>query len=214
MGPFTGDGLYLIDNLATVPTGIGGRQVKSIKEIMRASAELNAEGVHIGGSDRESNHSYGDAYESLFPDRSAIKLVMEVGVADGSCLLAWRDIFPNALIVGMDIHPSDKAHGERIEFHLGDQRSKDDCERAAAGRHFDLIVDDATHLIVDTLLTLYWLWPSVKPGGLYVVEEWPSPDPARIKSLWPQVEIVKTIGPSGGEEPLVVFRKPTPNRSY
>lgn len=196
--------------------------MRSIKDIFRDAAVLNSEGKHVNGSDKESNHQYGDAYESLLkkPDyfmgdhlghvisiRTSIELVMEVGVADGSCLQAWKEVFPNSTIVGMDIHHSDKAHGERIEFYLGDQRVKEDCERAAAGRQFDLIIDDATHELENTLLTLYWLWPFVKLGSLYVVEEWPNVDRDRIRALWPQAEIVDTTGPFGGCEPLVVFRK-------
>jgi hypothetical protein len=208
--------------------------VKSIKDIFRSYAVLDSQGRHVNGTDKQSNHNYSDAYEWLLekPDQSAgyhnvddsfcssvtankwvsirdeVKLMMEVGVADGSCLLAWREIFPNATIVGMDIHRSEKAHGYRIEFHMGDQCSPWDCKRATAGRLFDLIVDDATHQLENTLRTLYWLWPSVKPGGLYVVEEWPNVDPVRIRSLWPQAEVVDTVGPFGGSEPLIVFRKP------
>mgnify|MGYP001561239924 CR=1 FL=1 len=184
--------------------------MQTIAEIFSSYEVRDAEGRHINGTDKHgANHSYGGAYESLFPNRSrdAVKLMMEVGIADGSCLCAWRDIFPNALCVGLDIHPSDKAHGDRIEFHLGDQRKREDCERAAAGRRFDLIVEDATHHLDNTLLTLYWLWPFVKHGGLYVVEEWSNIDRHRILSLWPSAEIVDTTGPSGGTEPLVVFRK-------
>ena len=182
-----------------------------MREIMRSYAVFDAEGRHVNGSDKQSNHNYGDAYESLFNgmvDRAAVKLVMEVGVADGSCLLAWRDIFPNATVVGMDIHHSDRAHGARVEFHLGDQRVREDCERAAAGRQFDLIVEDATHKIANTLLTLYWLWPFVRPGGLYVVEEWENVDRDRIRALFPCAEIVGTCGPHIADEPLVVLRKP------
>ncbi len=187
--------------------------VRSMKEIFRSYAEI-IDGRHTNGTDKESNHHYGDAYESLFSlpavTRSTVKMVMEVGVADGSSLLAWRDIFPDALIVGMDIHHSDRAHGDRIEFHLGDQRSREDCERVAAGRQFDLIVEDATHHLPDTLLTLFWLWSYVRPGGLYVVEEWEGVggDRDRIQSLWPNAEIVGTCGPHIRDEPLVVFRKP------
>ena len=181
--------------------------MRTIAEIFRSQAVLDSEGRHTNGTDKESNHHYGDAYERLFPDRTAVKLMMEIGVADGSCLCAWQIIFPNAMCVGLDIHHSDRAHGERIEFHLGDQRKCEDCERAAAGRKFDLIVEDATHHLDSTLLTLYWLWPFVKHGGLYVVEEWSNIDRHRILSLWPNVEIVDTTGPSGGIEPLVVFRK-------
>ena len=185
--------------------------MRSVAEILHSYEVVDAEGRHINGTDKHGpNHRYGDAYESLFPDRSAIQLVMEVGVADGSCLLAWREVFPNATIVGMDIHHSDKAHGERIEFHLGDQRSQTDCERVTGCRKFDLIIDDATHLLEDTLRTLFYLWPSVKPGGLYVVEEFPNVGSLwnNIASMWPIAELVNTTGPSGGAEPLVIFRKP------
>lgn len=189
--------------------------MKLIRDIFRSYAEFNGEGRHVNGTDKQSNHNYGDAYETLFrigadggTMRNTATLMMEVGVADGSCLLAWREIFPNATIVGMDIHHSDRAHGERIEFHRGNQRLREDCERAAAGRKFDLIVEDATHQLADTLLTLYWLWPHVAPGGLYVVEEWDGVDRDRISALWPDAQVVDTQGPFGGIEPLVVFRKP------
>ncbi len=193
--------------------------MRTIKEIMRSYAVFNSEGIHIGGSDKESNHHYGDVYESLFTDkhvpydtRRNVSLVMEVGVTDGSCLLAWRDVFPHAQIVGMDIHPSYIAQGcvkERIEFHLGDQRSRADCERAVAGRQFDLIVEDATHVLENTLLTLLFLWPHIRPGGLYVVEEWADIGGLRanVAALWPQAEVVGTCGPRCEDEPLVVFRK-------
>ncbi len=184
--------------------------MKSIAEIFRSYGVLNADGKHVNGTDKMTNHFYGDAYESILPDRHVVCLMMEIGVADGSSLLAWRDIFPFATIVGLDIHHSDKAHGERIEFHLGDMGLLKDCKRAAAGRMFDVIVEDATHYLIDTLRTLLFLWPNVKPGGLYVVEEFQDIGSLRanIPALWPFAEVVDTQGPFGGNEPLVVFRKP------
>lgn len=189
--------------------------MKSIAEILRSYAVFDGEGRHVNGCDKMSNHNYGAAYESLFPEwspvnRNSVELMMEVGVADGSCLLAWRDIFPNALIVGMDVHHSDKAHGERIEFRIGDQRDRVDCEHVAAGRQFDFILEDATHKLPNTLLTLFYLWPFVRPGGIYVVEEWEDVGSTRdnLRALWPDVEIIGTCGPHIQDEPLVVFRKP------
>lgn len=160
-----------------------------------------------------SNHSYGPAYESLFPlslDRNAARLVLEVGVADGSCLLAWREVFPNAAIVGMDIHQSSKAYGERIEFHIGDQRSKTDCDRVAANRQFDLIIEDATHWIGDNLLSLFFLWPYVAPGGVYVIEEFAvgMSVEKNIKAMWPVAQMLDTYNQRGMRESLIVFRKP------
>lgn len=136
--------------------------------------------------------------------------MLEVGVADGAGLLAWCEIFPNARIVGMDIHPCARANqNDRIEFHLGDQRVQHDCDRVAGGRQFDLIVDDGTHLLEDNLRTLLYLWKYVRQGGLYVIEEFYNIGSLRgnILALWPQAEVIDTTGPSGGCEPLVVMKK-------
>lgn len=224
--------------------------MRSIKDIFRSHAEFDAQGRHVNGTDKQSNHNYGDAYESLFrtanynenlcsyplgsdrrfcskcgsdtshkvdcPEfkwvstRDKVKLMMGVGVADGACLRAWREVFPNATIVGLDIHHSDQANGDRIEFHLGDATYQHNCARVAAGRQFDLIIDDATHKLSDILKTMLFLWPHVRPGGLYVVEEFDGVLGLRanIAEMWPHSQIVETVGPSGGVEPLVVLRKP------
>lgn len=193
--------------------------MKSIAEIFRSYAILNERGVHVNGTDKESNHRYGQAYEELFrrytaedkyvSTRENITLMMEIGVADGSSLRAWRDIFPNATCVGMDIHHSDGAHGDRIEFHIGDATSQADCERVANGRLFDLIVDDATHHQKDLLRTLLYLWPFVKKGGMYVIEEFEHVTSLKrnIIELFPFAQIIGTCGPHCEDEPLVVLRK-------
>ena len=187
--------------------------MRSMAEIFRSWGVLDEQGRHTNGCDKQTNHSYGDAYEHICSTfdggRSAVKLMMEIGIADGSSLLAWREIFPNALCVGLDIHHANMAHGDRIEFHLGDQRKQADCERAAAGRQFDFIVEDATHNLANTLVTLYWLWPFVRPGGLYVVEEWEGAagNRDRIRALFPYAEIVGTCGPHIQDEPLIALRK-------
>lgn len=199
-----------------------GKEVGPMRDIFRRWGVVDSAGRHVNGTDKETNHHYGDAYDDLFraydldlhgwySTRDKVQLMMEVGNADGSSLCAWADAFPHAVCVGLDIHPITQGNGDhRIEFHLGDQRSREDCERATAGRQFDLIVEDAVHSTGNTLLTLFWLWPFVKPGGLYVVEEWADvhTDWKRITELFPLAQIKPTTGPSGGIEPLVFLRKP------
>lgn len=193
--------------------------MRPFAEIFRSHAII-VDGRHTNGTDKQTNHAYGDAYESLFParrHRDAIRFVMEVGITDGSSMLAWREIFQNAHVVGMDIEPCACERGPRLEFWLGNQRNKEECVRAATNngaepnRRFDLIVEDAVHSTDNTLLTLLWLWPFVKPGGLYVVEEWQNVggDRDNIKALWPHAEFIDTQGPFGNVETLVVFRKPS-----
>lgn len=193
--------------------------MRFIRDIFRSYAVFDAQGRHCNGTDKESNHWYGDAYEEIFLKwgpcgRDEVTLMMEIGITDGSSLLAWSEVFPNAMCVGMDIERSAGAkiipQPPRIEFYQGDQRVKEDCDRAAAGRQFDFICEDATHRLEDNLRTLLYLWPYVRPGGIYVIEEFGNVGALRgnIKALWPCAEIVDTQGPFGGIEPLVVLRKP------
>jgi hypothetical protein len=37
----------------------------------------------------------------------------------------------------------------------------------------DLVVDDASHLLVPSRSTCNALFPRLRPGGLYVIEDWP-----------------------------------------
>lgn len=181
--------------------------MRSIAEIFRANAVV-VDGRHTDGCDKQTNHNYSPAYEQLFPDRDAVRLMMEVGITDGSSMKAWREIFPNALVVGLDIEPCHARHSglDRMEFHIGNQRSREDCERAAGGRQFDFILDDACHEIDANLLTFGYLWSFVKPGGLYVVEE--CGDMAIFcAATIPKASVVPTNGPFGGIEPLIVVRK-------
>ena len=182
--------------------------MKSMAEIFLSYSERDATGRHVGGTDKNSNHNYGSSYESLFPDRDAVELVLEVGIAGGHSMLAWREIFQRATIVGMDIHPCSCERGPRLEFHVGDQRSHADCMRAVNGRQFDFIVEDATHVLENNLLTMFYLWPFVKPGGVYVVEEFANIGSWRENiKLFRGAELLDTMGPFGGNEPLLVVRK-------
>ncbi len=192
--------------------------MRSIIDIFRSYGILDECGRHTNGTDKETNHRYGHAYEAILKGRrESAQLIMEIGIADGSSLLAWREIFPHAHCVGMDIHPAAMLHPlrllgdpSRIEVCIGDQRVKEDCEQAAAGRQFDIIVEDATHELDATLRTLLFLWPHVKKGGLYIIEEFANIGALRqnVLQLFKNAEIIDTTGPSGGVEPLVVLRKP------
>lgn len=180
--------------------------MRSMAAVFKSYAQLDSTGRYTGGTDREIHHHYGDAYELLFGSRQDVRLMMEIGITDGTSMRAWREIFPNALIVGLDKEPcAGRYDTDRLEYHMGDQRSQDDCERAAGGRTLDFVVDDACHEIDANLATFRYLWPFVKTGGLYVVEE--CGDFGEFMKHVPQATLVHTKGPFGGDEPLVVVRK-------
>lgn len=179
------------------------------------------------GSDKNTNHTYGPIYDSFWPtpeERAKVEAVMEIGIASGQSVLAFRDIFPNAQIVGFDKEPCHRPEvgsldaaicsptcprPPRLEIHQGDMRDFDALTRAVNGRKFDLIVEDASHLLGDNLLAFYWMFRHVKEGGFYVIEELGGPgfDPAEFLECFPQAEIVVTGPPLKGENVFVFKRK-------
>jgi predicted O-methyltransferase YrrM len=42
------------------------------------------------------------------------------------------------------------------------------------GERLDLVVDDASHLVEPTRSTFNCLYPRLRPGGIYVIEDWPT----------------------------------------
>lgn len=165
-------------------------------------------------SDKNNPHRYASVYERLFGDREAVEHVLELGVSYGGSVLAWREIFPNATIVGLDIGPSEHCPRlDRLEIHQGDRRDYNAVMNCVRGRKFDLIIDNASHKIGDQLTSLFWLWPHVALGGKYVIEEFdvdggrgPSANRDLIQ-LFKSAEMIDTIDATGGIEPLLVLRK-------
>jgi hypothetical protein len=102
---------------------------------------------------------------------------LEVGIGKGGSL-EWASWFfhnPHALIIGVDIHiPRVKI--PNVTMCRGDQ--DDPPGLSLLGLRygpFDLVIDDASHLPRQTYNTFQALWPWVKKGGWYCVEDWNSP---------------------------------------
>ena len=145
------------------------------------------------GSDKDTN-GYTSLYHALFTPlkHSPIKL-LEIGVGTmipgapssmkgymsdsyqpGASLRAWRDFFPNGEIHGMDIQPDCMLNEHRITTHLCNSTNAQNC-KAWIDAHptltFDIIIDDGSHWDLHQLDTLKNLFPLVKPGGFYVIED-------------------------------------------
>lgn len=99
--------------------------------------------------------------------------VCEVGVQRGFSLEMWQALFPAGLVVGVD-------HDRGARWPDGTVRvvAAQDAEDLPAELQphapdgYDLIVDDASHDGKLTRRTWQLLWPLVRPGGWYVVEDW------------------------------------------
>lgn len=108
----------------------------------------------------------------LSAEREQIRVVLEVGVWRGASLRMWRDFFPNADVIGFDNDPACMVDEERISTFCLDAYDRD-----AAGRiiqdigPIDLLVDDAVHFMPAQATLLRDMWPFLRDGGIYAIEE-------------------------------------------
>lgn len=125
------------------------------------------------GTDKSSAvHNYTRHYEKYFePLRDKPLKVLEIGVQEGKSLKMWQDYFPRAEILGLDIKDCSESFDERISILVGNQGNKRHLLQVAELGPFDIIIDDGSHINKDMLLTFDTLFPALKPGGLYVVED-------------------------------------------
>ena len=141
------------------------------------SGELQAIGVRHGTD--KSQHSflgktYLDIYENYFCSRRGgpIKL-LEIGCKDGASLRMWKEYFHQGKIYSIDIDPESKKHEqENIKVFIGSQDSGSTVASACldAG-DFDAILDDGSHVNTLTIASFKLLWPKLKVGGIYVIED-------------------------------------------
>lgn len=121
--------------------------------------------------------SYLPAYARILEGRRTDSLaILELGVSSGASLLCWRDYLPNATIIGIDIAepPARIVDQDRILFIRGGQDDPLSLDKAAqaAGRPFDLIIDDAAHIGYLAKRSMHYLFPRwLAPGGWYVIED-------------------------------------------
>lgn len=144
------------------------------------------------GTDKLS-HGFISCYENAFdPIRTNVKKVLEVGVFFGSSINMWKDYFPSAVIYGLDHFEGLQGNGSnfsgfldyynkckqnpdpRIQLYKVNQSKEEELKQFVNSQtlnSFDVILDDGSHLMHDQQITLGMLWPLVKSGGYFVVED-------------------------------------------
>jgi cephalosporin hydroxylase len=118
---------------------------------------------------------YFDIYDRHFaPFRDREITVVEFGVSHGGSLQMWRDYFgPKARIVGVDIDERCAAlAGSGAEVVIGDQADPGFL-RALADKvgPVDVLIEDGGHTMEQQLTTFAEMWPVVRDGGVYLVED-------------------------------------------
>lgn len=184
--------------MAVTASGVAKR---SWKELVRLRLRLKPKSTltltdlaNIYRSDKGdlwyTRHGYTHVYERYFgPLRHQPLTLLEIGLrfhpfyrvqsAQSPSLQMWLDYFPHACVCGFDINEFSDMGSPRVRIFRGDQGNVDDLARVTAEiPAIDIIVDDGSHASYHQRVSLTTLLPSVKPGGLYIIEDlqWQPPD--------------------------------------
>lgn len=132
------------------------------------------------GTDKFGYHDYTPNYYKLLKhlQNEPIK-ILEIGVGGygdddrgGQSLEVWRDFFPKGEITGIDIQKKTMDLGPRVQILQGSQVDADFLEELVTERGpFDVIIDDGSHRNEHVVESYRLLFPTLKPGGIYAVED-------------------------------------------
>lgn len=141
------------------------------------------------GSDKgSSKHRYTELYHMLFhPLRERKITFLEMGLLIGGpevgasadretkdlpSVRMWLEFFPKAQILGLDVSDFAWFAHNRFTFHRCDMDARENIAVAAAGMPaLDVVIDDASHASHHQQYGFLELFPKVKSGGLYIIED-------------------------------------------
>jgi hypothetical protein len=141
------------------------------------------------GSDKGSTkHRYTELYHMLLhPYRNQAINFLEMGLliggpehghdadrttADLPSIRMWLEYFPKARIHGLDVSDFAWFTHDRFTFHRCDMDARANIAKAAqAMPALDVVIDDASHASHHQQNGFLQLFPQVKSGGLYIIED-------------------------------------------
>ena len=135
--------------------------------------------IHLGKTGKVSDkwEGYFRIYDRLFLDmRTKEGCLLEIGVQNGGSLETWADYFSNfTKIVGVDIDEKCKQlvySDPRVRVIISNATSPQILEQIAVeSNNWEIIIDDGSHLPYDVIKTFLLLFPTLRPGGIYVIED-------------------------------------------
>jgi cephalosporin hydroxylase len=131
--------------------------------------------------DRGSLESYRQVLGNM-----RVRNLLEFGILEGGSAVLFTLLMELEKFVGIDIRDSARGiepflarHevGKKIKFHFSVSQSDERPVRKLIKSEFakspiDLIIDDASHQYAHTKKTFEIAFPHLRPGGVYVIEDW------------------------------------------
>lgn len=140
------------------------------------------------GSDKHT-HKYEDIYARLFRESDSVVSVVEIGIGtnnekvvshmgknhqgSGGSLRAFRDFFPNAQVIGLDIDHEAMFQEDRISTFFFDQNGSTEqlSDLGIKASSVDLFIDDGLHLFGANIKGLIHGLRYTRSGGWIAIED-------------------------------------------
>lgn len=117
------------------------------------------------GTDKATHHGYCDFYEKELKGLNP-KRILEIGVKDGASLRMWKDFYPDAEVVGIDINA---IHVPECLVYPINQCDVFIIQKLGK---FDLIIDDGSHMTLHQQISFNHLFANqLNLGGVYIIED-------------------------------------------
>lgn len=118
---------------------------------------------------------YFDIYDKFF-NKFVGKTpnVLEIGVANGGSMEMWFKFFENAHLYGLDNNAQvlDLPFNFKVQIDIGNQADVTFWEKYLMDKPlFDVVIDDGGHEMAEQLNTLICVFPKLRPGGVYLIED-------------------------------------------
>lgn len=143
------------------------------------------------------DHNYLIHYQNYIGHLNPKKL-LEMGIYQGASLKLWYDYFPETQILGIDLHDYTHLNNDRTQTMAAncELRTVDEFDNSVInpwlqklyndfpggrvglneiierhGSSWDIILDDGPHTQRSNQVMLGYLFPQVKSGGIYIIED-------------------------------------------
>jgi hypothetical protein len=131
-------------------------------------------------TDKYNSHWYTQHYDHHFKKFKSRKInLLEIGVggnenpyAGGNSLRMWKEYFKKARIYAIDVFEKIGIEEDRIRVFKGSQADEEFLKEVCGQiGPIDIIIDDGSHINCHVINSFRILFPLLKTGGIYVVED-------------------------------------------
>jgi len=132
---------------------------------------LNEIGLQNNSDKSSAYHCYLDLYDRyLTPIRQNKNNILEIGILFGDSIKIFKEYFSESTIYALDIVDKTNLTEQNVNIIVGDQSDRDLLNKFP-NDFFDLIIDDGSHKMRHQQVSLGVLFPKLKSGGVYIVED-------------------------------------------